>query len=178
MDGIVDELVGQYKTEMGTVNPWFTRRLKDQPPKVQAKVRDELRRRGLLDEEWITEEDWDWLCEEIVRDLPRYVSQRPQSSWVQLANELMAHRRPDLHKKITSRSIQPLIERMEKMWHERKQGRARLKEIEGRPSKEEMLASLSDCEVLEHFGERVLRLMLVAARRCHQEIPTDRALNP
>jgi hypothetical protein len=121
--------------------------MKEQPAAIRKAVHQELRRRGFLNE-WLTNEDWDWLAAKILENL----DQGPKSNWVQLANRLIRERKP-VSKRITLRNIGPLVKRMKAIRDRYEE----LKKQKTRPTKEEILASLTDDEIMERFGERVLR---------------------
>jgi hypothetical protein len=156
---IVEELVRQYRTDNGTVNPWFTRRLRDQPAEVQQEVRSRLAEQGETLNDWLTDEELDELAERLFDSLENGVTK----SWVKIANELCAHRDPPLKKRFTARNIQPLVDRVSDIREKYKRDSA---ELEERPTKEWVLANLTDTEVMEHFGSRVLETILRTVQRC------------
>lgn len=163
---IVDELVACYRTENGRVNPWFTRRFQDQPSEVQQVIREKLAKRGVTFDDWLSEDEWDWLAEEILNR----VGERVSKSWVQMANEICAKRVPPLGKRITARNIEPLIDRMTAIRDSGRRARARIRTLENelaqRPSKEEILGNLTNEEILGRFGARVMMLIVDAAVAC------------
>ena len=145
MQKIVEEFVDSYLTEAGIVNPWFTRRLKEQPEAVQAEVRKELRRRGLLND-WLTDEDWDWLAKRILDNLDK----APRQNLVQLCNGILSQRNPPPAKRVTARNIQPLLGRLQRMVADYQDLRARREQLERPP--DEVLAGISNEALLGHIG--------------------------
>ena len=159
MDNMVRELVGCYRTATGAVNPWFTRRLKDQPEDVQEQVWAALREQGEVEDDWLSDGEWDWLAEQMIA----LIGKRAHMTYVQIANELMANREPPLKKRITMRNIQPLMDRM--VAH-RERYRAALAEALSRPTRMEVLATLSDFDVMTHFGHRLIEMIMTSLHGC------------
>ena len=128
---IVAELVSCYRTKIGSVNPWFTRRMRDQPKQVQQKVWAKLEQQGDLPKNKLTESDWDWLSRQII-DIPCV-----RQSIIQRANKLLQTKRPDIKKRLTYKSIRPLLIRIEKS----------------------LALRHSDEDILEQYGDRILELL-------------------
>jgi len=143
MDQIVAEFVASYLTDRGTVNPWFTRRLKEQPAIVQKAVKQELREQGLLND-WLTGDDWVRLTELVIADLD------PKKDLVQRCNELLVEIHPEPKKRVTARNIHPMIDHIHGMWIEYKQ-------LKNQPTREQLLAEIGAEELMVEIGRRLAR---------------------
>ena len=148
---VIQEMVKNYRTPSGRINPWFTRKLQQQSEPVQSAIREELQRIGEMVSGEITDKEWDWLASAISLEPERLATK----TCIQVVNELCADRRPPLKHRINAKTIKPLFDRLRRM-------RSNLDlycRMVATPTPE-MLSRLNDREVLEHFGPRVLHLVL------------------
>ena len=173
----ISRLVSMYLNSSGKVNAWFTRKMKETTPEVREEVWKQIRHMGLdrLDNEeaakrvqhtrpksaTLTEEEWDDLAEKLFPSVVKH----PTTPLVVLANKLMAQVPVDKRKKFNGHNIEPLSTRVKdrfesllKQQTELQELKVKLLGLQSTPSKEEIIAGLSDEEVLQ-FSQRVIGLM-------------------
>ncbi len=185
---MVTKLVKMYVTPSGRINPWFSRKLNEQPPEVRDVVWKEIREKNLdekrdvlhtrfrIDKDEVveessengrsknvlwSEEEWDKLAI-LVHQARR---KNPVSSIGTHIKNAMAQFPEARRRNLTTNNIQPLLERLYTRDQELQDAfelvprlKDRLAQLEHIPTKDDILQNLTDEEVCIHFQHRVLDL--------------------
>jgi len=184
---VIAGLVGKYITTDGKVNPWFKRKLDEQPLEVRDEVLRQIREQKLDERRtqihtqfkvnidtgttkqesqgtrisW-SDAEWDQLADLVWRARKK----NPIPPIGKLVKKAIAQFPADRKRNLSSNSIAPLLERLAKkdeiLFHaldELSKIKAKLGTSGQIQTKDEVLADLTDDEVLQHFKNRVLTLL-------------------
>ena len=185
---VVTKLVKMYVTPSGRINPWFSRKLNQEPPEVRDEVwkeirdkqldekRDVLHTRFRVDKDEIvepdesgrgknimwTDEEWDKLADFVHRARRK----NPVPSIGTHIKSAMPQFPEDRRRNLTTNNIDPLLDRLREKDRESQAAlelvprlKDRLAQLDQVPTKEDILQNLSDEEVCRHFQQRILDLV-------------------
>ena len=180
----VDKLVKMYIGPSGRINPWFSRKMNEALPEVRDEVWRQIREKGLdekrdvlhtrfhVDRDVVAEEEngrsknvfwtddeWDKLADFVHRARRK----NPVKSIGTHIKNAMPQFPEDRRRNLTTNSIDPLLERLQKKDQEAQEAlddvprlKDRIAQLEQRPDKATVLQNLTDEEIRIHLRDRII----------------------
>lgn len=181
----VAKLVKMYVTPSGRLNPWFSRKLNQEPPEVRDAVWKEIREKNLdekrnvlhtrfrVDKDEIaepdengrsknimwTDEEWDKLADFVHRARRK----SPVPSIGTHIKNAMPQFPEDRRRNLTTNNIDPLLDRLQQKDQEAQEAlevaprlKDKIAQLEQRPDKATILQNLTDEEIRIHLRDRII----------------------